>query len=221
MQKAFLSGKIIGLRKPDLELDIMQGEWHEWFNDYNTTQYLIHGLFPVSREEEYEIVKKNLNRSDSLILTVVDIKSEDVLGVISLMSIDHINRRAEIAIVMGKRSTKIGAAVEAMALLTQHAFDRLNLEKIYAGQHESLWKWINTLELIGYQIEGYRKKYGRRNCNSYGIVLTGVTVEKLNDLREQRNGDILNNNVADLLRKRCKINRIPQLSEYLESISSI
>ena len=221
MQKTFLSGKIVGLRKPDLDLDIMQGEWHEWFNDYDTTQYLVHGLFPVSREEEYEIVKKNLNCSDSLILTITDIQSEDILGVISLMSIDHINRRAEIAIVMGKRSTKIGAAVEAMALLTHHAFDRLNLEKIYAGQHESLWKWVNTLELIGYQIEGYRKKYGRRNCNSYGIVLTGVTVEKFNDLREQRNGDILNNDVADLLRKRCKTNRIPKLAEYLDLISSI
>jgi RimJ/RimL family protein N-acetyltransferase len=138
MQEPFLLGKIVSLRKPDLDLDIMQGDWHEWFNDYNTTQYLVHGLFPVSREEEYEIVKKNLNRSDSLILTIIDTQSKDVLGVISLTSIDHVNRRAEIAIVMGKRSTKVGAAIEAMALLTQHAFDRLNLEKIYAGQHESL-----------------------------------------------------------------------------------
>lgn len=221
MQEPFLLGKIVGLRKPDLDLDIMQGDWHEWFNDYNTTQYLVHGLFPVSREEEYEIVKRNLNRSDSLILTIIDTQNKDVLGVISLTSIDHVNRRAEIAIVMGKRSTKVGAAIEAMALLTQHAFDRLNLEKIYAGQHESLWKWVNTLELIGYQIEGYRKKFGRRNCNSYGIVLTGVTVEKFNDLRQQRNGDILSHDVADLLRKRCKTNRIPKLSDYLESISSI
>jgi RimJ/RimL family protein N-acetyltransferase len=221
MQKAFLSGNIVALRKPDLEIDIMQGDWHEWFNDYETTQYLVHGLVPVSREDEYEIVKRNLNRSDSLILTISDIQTGCNLGVISLTSIDHINRRAEIAIVMGKRSTRVGTAIEAMALLTQHAFDRLNLDKIYAGQHEALWKWVNTLELIGYQIEGYRKSFGRRNCKSYGIVLTGVTSDKFNDLRQQRNGDILGDDVITLLKKRCKTNRIPKLSEYLEMLSSI
>lgn len=105
-----------------------------------------------------------------------------------------------------------------MALLTQHAFDRLNLDKIYAGQHEKLWKWVNTLELIGYKIEGYREKFGRRNCKPYGVVLTGVEVDNFNELRSVRDGKILGDDIYSLMKSRSKKNKVFDLAQYLKSL---
>lgn len=215
----FLGGTIVYLRKPNLQTDVIEGEWHYWFNDYEITQYLVHGVFPVSREQELEIVKKNMERSDTLLLTVVDIESNRPVGLVSLCNIDFINRRAEIVIVMSKQK-KLGAALEAMALLTQHAFDRLNLDKVYAGHHEKLWKFVNNLELIGYKIEGYREKFGRRNCESYGVILTGVEVDYFNKLRSLRGGNILGNDIFSLMRNRSKENKVIALSQYLKSLYS-
>lgn len=217
MTSPFLEGKIIYLRRPDLQIDIIDGNWHQWFNSLETTKYLTHGIFPVTQEEELNIIKADISSSKNLILAIAEEENKSAIGVISLKNIDYINRRAEIVIVLGKRAKK-GAALEAMALLTQHAFDRLNLEKLYAGQHEGLWKWVNTLELIGYQIEGYRKNFGRRDCYHYGIILTGITSERFKHLRELRSGNILGNDIEILLKQRSKVNKIPQLAEYLESL---
>ncbi|USR89931.1 GNAT family N-acetyltransferase [Phormidium yuhuli AB48] len=214
---SFLNGTVVYLRRPNLQIDVIEGEWHHWFNDYETTRYLSHGFFPITRDEELEIVKSNMKRSDMLLLTIVDIDNDKPLGLISLSDIDPVNRRAEIAIVMGKRK-KLGAALEAMALLTQHAFDRLNLDKIYAGQHEKLWKWVNTLELIGYKIEGYREKFGRRNCKPYGVVLTGVEVDNFNELRSVRDGKILGDDIYSLMKSRSKKNKVFDLAQYLKSL---
>ena len=215
--KPFLQGKTVFLRAPDLQSDVVEGNWHEWFNDYETTRFLVHGIYPVSPERELEIVKGDLDRSDHLVLVIADAEDQHPLGIVSLTEIDHINRRAEIAIVMGERR-KLGAALEAMALMTGHAFDRLNLEKLYAGQHEGLWKWINTLELIGYRLEGYRRDFGRRDDKAYGVALTGVTADVFNALRRERNGDILGSDLLALLRQRSPENKIRLIIDFLESM---
>ena len=153
-EDAFLVGRTVYLRRPDVERDVEQGDWHRWFNDLTTTRYLVHGSRPISRAEEAEYVRAALASPRQLVLAVVDVATDAVCGTVSLGEIDHVHRRAEISLVLGRivRSAP-SAALEAMALLSKHAFDRLNLKKLYAGQHEDLWPWINTLSLIGYELK--------------------------------------------------------------------
>jgi len=172
---SFLVGDIVYLRKPDIQRDVLEGEWHAWFNDQEITKYLIHGVFPISRQDEAKYVEDQVNNKSTLLLSIIQKETHKHIGIISLKSIDLINRTAEIGIVMGSYKVA-GAALEAMYLLTSHAFERLNLIRLSAGQHEKLWKWINLLELIGYRIEGYRKQAGLRG-ETYDIVLTGITAD--------------------------------------------
>ena len=207
---AFLSGETVYLRLPDINQDVMRGEWHTWFNDPAITRYLVHGVFPVSREQQAEFVRQSLENRATLLLTIVEKATHRHGGVISLKDIDLLNRRAEIGIVMGRRSAP-GAALEAMSLVLQHAFERMNLSKVYAGQHEALWKWINQLELIGFELEGYRSQFGCRNGTSYGVVYTAASAERYFELKRARGGNLLGNSMEELLRLRRRENVVEMM----------
>ncbi len=209
----------MSLCHPDIESDIISGEWHTWFNSQSITQFLEHGNIPVSAKEEAEIVRAEISKASSLVLAIVGNADGKLFGVISIKNINHILRRGEIALVTGKENLP-GAALEAMALMTSHAFDRLNLQVLYAGQHERLWKWVNTLSLIGYKVEGLRKHQGFRNGKPYDVILTGVTAEDFYNLRSERNGDILSGDAVSLARKRKKIHIVDELRTLLKELNA-
>jgi RimJ/RimL family protein N-acetyltransferase len=217
-EDAFLVGRSVYLRRPDVERDVEQGEWHRWFNDLTTTRHLVHGARPISRAEEAEYVRAALASPNRLVLAVVDAPTDRVCGTVSLGEIDHVHRRAEISLVMGRIvRTAPEAALEAMALLSKHAFDRLNLEKIYAGQHEDLWPWINTLALIGYELEGYREAMFVRDGRSIGSALTGLQAATFRRLERERGGNVLSDDVGALLRTRPRENRVAALRDAIRA----
>ena len=213
----FLLGENVYLRLPCIDKDVDQGNWHSWFSDLTITKFLVHGNFPISRSQQREYVIQAMNDPKTLILSVVDKHSKQHVGVISLKSIDLINRNAEIGIVMG-RNPKPGSALEAMSLLLDHAFMRLNLHRVYAGQHEGLWKWVNQLLLIGFQFEGYRKDAGFRSGRYYGVVQTYVISDHYCKIKEQRGGNVLGKSVQELLRNRPTRNLV---EEFKAAISKI
>ena len=107
-----------------------------------------------------------------------------------------------------------------MTLVTEHGFDRLNLSKIYAGQYESLWKWINTLALIGYEVEGFREDWGFRDGKPWGMVMTAVSSYNFYKLKKARGGDILQGDLIEISMTRSNINFLPALRKYLADINS-
>ncbi len=218
MHASFLTGKIVCLRPPVLPEDVQEGGWHNWFNDQSITEHLEHGVRPISESEEISILEAACNLPSNLIFAITRAVDQKLIGTISLRDINYLQRRAEIGLVLGNDMCP-GAAIEAMALMTKHAFDRLNLEKLYAGQHEDLWKWVNTLGTIGYAIEGFRESYGYRNGKSYGVLLTGITAGQFYALRAKRGGDILLGNPLKTARGRSKTNPIPALQQSLSRIS--
>ncbi len=197
----FLEGRIVALRQPDIEQDIINGHWHSWFNDPVTTQYLVHGTFPVNKAQQAEIIAREIADPTSLLLAVLDKKTSRHIGVVCLKFINNITRSAELSIVFGDRSLK-GAALESVALLTKHAFDRLNLQRISGAQHADLWQWMNSLELIGYQLDGYHQHYGIRDGEKYDVASYAITSERFYDLQEQRGGNICTADFEGLLKQK-------------------
>ncbi len=209
----FLEGEIVALRQPVIEKDVMQGPWHSWFNDPVTTQYLVHGVFPVNREQQVEIVAGEMADPTSLLLVVIDKKTSRHIGVVALKFINLTLRSAALSIVFGDRSIK-GAALESVALLTKHAFDRLNLARVYGGQHTDLWQWMNSLELIGYQLEGYSENYGIRNGEKYDIANYAITSTRFYDLQEKRGGNICTESLSDLLKEKTGENKTEVMKQF-------
>ena len=213
----FLEGKTVILRQPVIEKDVMQGHWHSWFNDPVTTQYLIHGVYPVNREQQAEIVAGEMADPSSLLLVVIDKETSRHIGVVCLKFINLALRSAALSIVFGDRSVK-GAALESVALLTKHAFDRLNLTRVSGGQNASLWKWMNSLELIGYQLDGYSQDYGRRNGEKYDVATYSITSTRFYELQKQRGGNICTTSLPDLIKRKSKENKTEIMKQFFNDL---
>ena len=216
MSEVFLQGNLVNLRMPDIDRDVRTGSWHKWFNDEQITKFLYHGVFPVSREKQVEIVRSNLSRNDLVLLAIADKESDEIVGIVSLKDIDLLNRLADITIVMGSGKYPNGAPLEAMALMTSYGFERLNLNKIQAGQHVGLWKWVNTLALIGYKLEGYIRQTHIRYGSISDSVRVGITADEYFAIIDSRKGKYLTNDVAELLKQRRKENMCQALKMLVE-----
>ena len=74
------------------------------------------------------------------------------VGVASLSSINLVHRHCDFALVIGKKLNTSGSmyyGLEAKALLTQHAIEKLGLERINSSQVVELVKWQNWQILLG------------------------------------------------------------------------
>jgi hypothetical protein len=216
----FLIGKSVYLRSPLVEEDVLGGTWHSWFNDIDNTKYLVHGVFPVKREDQVALVKAEMSKASTLLLCIINRENGNHIGVISLKNIDFINKVAEIGIVMAPNRIAGAPAFEAMSLLIKHAFYRLNLDLLYAGQHEGLWKWVNSLSLLGFKIDGFRSSAGYRSRERYGIFHTSVAVEDFINLEKERGGDILSPSPMAVLRHRPRYNPATIFKIALQDINT-
>ena len=102
--------------------------------------------------------------------------------------------------------------------MTRHGFDKLNLNKIYAGQHINLWKWVNTLELLGYKLEGYIRENLIRYGKAHDSVMMGITASDFYKLLDKRKGNIITDDLMSLLAKRRKDNICLKLSEAVRKL---
>ena len=215
----FLVGRHALLRAPDLEKDVAQGDWHGWFNDQNTTRYLAMGAFPNTRERQLAYVARQMEDAGQLFLCIVDKESERFVGVIRLYGIDFIERTATVSLVIGEKEYHPAVPLEALALVTGHAFDRMNLVRINSGQSENLWPWINAMELIGYRIDGYFEGAMTRNGEAHGVVHTSITARDYRKLKAERGGRIMTTDAMALLATRkFSQERIKRLKRYLEQL---
>ncbi|MEF2144184.1 MAG: GNAT family protein [Desulfovibrionaceae bacterium] len=204
MSDVFLQGKFASLRPPDIEADVLSGSWHSWFNNKRVTKYLDQGVFPNTKESQTQFVNSIIGDSTRILLCIDDNESKTHTGVIQLHSIDLINGTGEITLVIGEQRYHPALPIESMALLIDHAFNRLNLRRISSGQLVDLWPWVNILEIIGFKIEGYARQCKTRNGRTIDGLFTSVLREDFQRLVEERGGDILPENIVTMISKKSR-----------------
>jgi len=93
---------------------------------------------------------------------VIQLKSGAPVGMLSLINIDMDNRRAESArFLIGDEATARGvpAAVEAMRLLYELAFDHLGLERVHGIVAERNHLMVKWQKFLGMKEEGRFRRY--------------------------------------------------------------
>lgn len=188
-KELFLKGYTIGLRPPNMD-DMLKSGWHTWYNKIETTRYNSHGVYPVSIEKELQIIEDILSRDDAILLAIHDLKNEKIIGNICLQNIDHFNRRANLAITIGEPAS-MSAGVEAFGLMTNHAFMRLNLERIEDGTHEKAASFIKMISIFGYSIEGISKRYFFKDNSWSDKINFSVVREDYLDIINNSGGNAL------------------------------
>jgi [ribosomal protein S5]-alanine N-acetyltransferase len=130
----FLRGKHVTLVALSKE-DVISSNWYGWFNDEELCKTLQQHYFPNTLDSQLDFYQKSIsNSSTKLQLGICKVNDPNLLGIISLNNIDFINRKAEISAVIGEAEGRnINIFRESCLLICDHAFNSLNLNKIYGG----------------------------------------------------------------------------------------
>lgn len=163
----FISGKKVILKSLS-EDDILNSNWYGWFNDEKVCNTLQKHYFPNS----LVLQKKYLNSVSSqntLILGICDINYTNIIGVVSLSSINYINSSAEFSCVIANiEDRNVSVFIETLNLILKHAFLSLNLNKVYGGSiSENLVKLM--VRACNFKTEGISRQDMFKNGEYHDI----------------------------------------------------
>lgn len=124
----------------------------DWLNDQTTTIYTQHGIYPMTIEGMKEYFYSKQKR---LYLAIV---AGDIhIGNIALGNIHETFRTADLSLIIGKKRGE-GNGKEAVRLIVDHAFRRMNINRIEAGMVEANEASRAIFEKNGFQYEGVRRE---------------------------------------------------------------
>ena len=165
----FIQGQLIDLVA--LTEELVEGtNWYKWFNDEENTKYMQQHYFPNTKAMQLQFFKSEIEGSSSkLQLGIVEKKDQLFCGVISLHNIDYINRSCEISCIIGEaKGRNVKNFIEACQLIIQHAFDTLNMNRIYSG---TIIKEIDQLfcRSLAFKHEGISRQQVYKNGKYHDV----------------------------------------------------
>ena len=124
----------------------------EWVNNYELGRTMDRAR-PVSEFEHEEWFKRLATRQDCMYWAIENREGREHIGNVWLWDIDSRHRRAEVRIVLGRSRGK-GMGSEATRLVTEHAFERLILHKLYAYVLSINPRRVRAFEQARFVVEG-------------------------------------------------------------------
>ena len=189
MHHPYIVGKKLYLR--GIEKEDLSGNMSQWPNDPEITHYMVMGAVPNSGviycswntlEEEYEQLR---NSEKDVVFAIVDKESDKMIGIIGLYGISWIPRLAELRIVIGDKDFRgEGYGTEAIKLVVDYAFDKLNLNNVYLGVNAEHKRAIKAYKNAGFVEEGILRKVQYRNSKYYDAVRMSILREEYYAKRE-------------------------------------
>ena len=104
------------------------------------------------------------NRQSQVRCSIVTDESDEIMGMVSLTSIDHLNQSAEFHIMIGDENNQgKGIGTFAVNEMLKHAFNNLNLQRIELKVLESNTRAQHLYEKCGFVKEGTLRNYVYKN----------------------------------------------------------
>ena len=170
----FIKGTNIDLVVLTSEI-VGQTNWYSWFNDEENTEYMQQHYFPNSKELQLKYFRDNIEGNDKKIqLGIYHKKDKLLIGTISLNDINFQHRKCEISGFIGERKYQtLKPFLEANKLLIEHAFEQLNMNRIYGG---SLNKDVSRffVKLLNFKEEGVLINDVYKNGHWNNVHLIGL-----------------------------------------------
>ena len=169
----FLEGKKVVLRP--LRRQDAFGPYAEWFNDEVVCAGNGHHRFPYSKEEALKYIARAHSNETEIILAIARRSDGRHIGNVALKKLDPISRCGEFAIVIGDRSCwGKGYSKEAAELLFRHAFQTLNLNRVYCGTFETNLPMKRLARFLGMKEEGRRRQAAFKRNRYLDMIEYGV-----------------------------------------------
>ena len=223
----FIEGETVDLRIPTLEF-AEKSDWHKWFNNPHVNQFLEHGIFPNTVEKQISFFQQAMK--DRLLLIITD-KNNEAIGSISIMDINQDKKSCALGIVVGKifRLNPL-ESLEAVARTTEHAFLKLGMQRIIAGQHIGLIPWSHRMSLLGYRLEGIEKDAFIKGMEKADVIKIACRYEDYQRIILHRGGSLWDSQ-EKMLQRIKQLPKIPihkklqtffkQYNEYYQEIFAL
>ena len=215
----FIKGETVDLCVPSDDEWVLD-QWYRWFNKEEITAYLAQGVYPNTRKSQKAFYDTLGNNSSRVALLIKPKEYEGFIGVASLSTIDYVHRQCDFAMVIGERlsnSDSIFYGLETKCRMTQHAFEKMGMERINSTQITDLVRWQNWQILFGYQIEGILRNKFRKGRSVHDVLISSCILEDYEQLLSLRGGDLWpgKSELFELLKKLPKKTLIDELREWL------
>src|SRR5690606_13415848 len=114
--------------------------------------------FPNSAFEQEAWFKKQFEIKDKKILVIESVKDKELIGLLSFMKIDHINKNCEVGITIGEEKYR-GKSIAEKALFMglNFLFLQQNIYTVYARVLDQNIRAIKFLIKTGFQQDGIQR----------------------------------------------------------------
>jgi RimJ/RimL family protein N-acetyltransferase len=125
-----------------------------WLNDPEVSRFL-RAYRPLTLAAEEEFLRRLSESDKDLALAIMTRAAGQFIGVTGLHDVDPRNRHAQLGIALGdKDAWGRGYGTEATRLLVRHAFDTLNLNRVWLHVYEYNPRALRVYEKAGFRTEG-------------------------------------------------------------------
>ena len=165
--------KLIGEKCYLSPMDVEDAEQYAlWLNDNEVTNYMQLATEVISIEEEKDIIRK-LSKTHNY--AIIDRQDNTLIGSTGLSSIDVIHRNAEIGIFIGdKNYWNKGYGREALSLLINYAYKKLNIHTIFLRTYSFNERAIACYEKIGFKKIGEIRENIIRDLEYHNTILMDI-----------------------------------------------
>lgn len=157
----------------------------EWLNDFQIADYVQRSGLIISNTAEKEFLETNNNPEATF--SIIDLKTDKIIGSISIEQIDHLHRRGTLGIFIGDANYRDnGYGTEAIRLILEYGFKYLNLNNINLDVMAFNTRDIKCYEKCGFKMAGTRRQASYINGKYYDI-------NSMDILAEEFDGDYIRN----------------------------
>lgn len=144
-----------------------------WINDPETTHTLVH-RGPLNLQAEEDFISSITQDPNALELAIALREDDRLIGATGLQPIDWRNRHAVFGIFLAKEECGKGHGTEATALMLRHAFQTLNLHRVWLHVYEYNERGIRVYEKIGFRKEGVLRQDNFRDGRYWDTFVMGL-----------------------------------------------
>ena len=158
---------------------------NEWRNDQELIANLGAPYRYINQDVDIKWFENYMcERNRTVRCAIVDsINDKEILGLISLLSIDTINRKAELHIMIGSQQNRgKGIGTFAVNEMLKHAFYNLNLYRIELEALETNNTAIHLYEKCGFVYEGKKRKAIYKNGKYIDMIMMGLIKDDWHDV---------------------------------------
>jgi RimJ/RimL family protein N-acetyltransferase len=171
MKNPYLIGKTLYLRPLEREDAPAVATW---FNDPQV-RHTLQRYQPMTVREEEEFLASAGRGEHDLVLGIVLKQDDRLIGATGLHKIDARNRHCAFGIVIGdKDEWGKGYGREATRLVVDHAFETLNLNRVWLHVYEYNPRGIRAYEKVGFKREGVLRQDNFRDGRYWDTIVMGI-----------------------------------------------